>query len=108
MAHTLRRRRVPQWESYVLRDYIVHHPASGGRWLQPIVVDPRSDEGRRLLARFHSDRPYQPGPSRAFLKPYHHRDRQAFRGAIRHWLERGDHDFLAPTRPRHEGQWRWY
>lgn len=108
MAHTFRRRRVPQWERHVLSDHIVHTFPGGGWWIERVPVDPRSTEGRRLLARFHSDRPFQPGPTRAFLKPYHHSDRQACRRALHRWVTRDDHDFLAPAPHRHGGQWDWF
>ena len=108
MAHTFRRRRVPHWQSFVLSDYVAYTTPSGGRCLQHVSIDRHSPEGRRLLARFHSDRPFMPGPTRAFLRPYHHSERQGCRQAIRRWLEREDHDFLAPAPHRHGGTWDWF
>lgn len=108
MARTLRRRHVPQWESFVLSESILRHTPTGGHWFERVTIAPNSPEGRRRLARFHSDRPYQPGPPKRFRRAYHASDRQTCRGALYRWVHRGDHDFLAPPPHRHGATWDWF
>ena len=50
MSRTYRRRRYRYEYSWVLRDWIIVP------FVAPVQIDPRSREGRRAIARFHSDR----------------------------------------------------
>lgn len=108
MARTYRRRHVSDWESFVLSDHIVHRHVNGQLWFQRVTVDRKSEEGRRLLARYHSDKRFQNGPPRSYRRPYHHSDRQACRQAIFVWVQREDHDFLAPAPHLHSAGWDWF
>lgn len=108
MARTYRRRHVSDWESFVLSDHVVHRTPAGATWIQRVAIDPRTEEGRRRLARFHSDRRFHSGPPRYYRQVFHHRERQACRRALFVWGQRGDHDFLATPPHRHQARWQWF
>lgn len=107
MARTYRRKHSVQECSVLTDSHFYHHPGGGWSW-EHRFIDPRSPEGREALARFHSDRRYAGGPNKAFRRPYHHQERQAFRMDIHRWWQRDDHDFLSPINHRHSASWDWW
>ena len=105
MARTYRRRGQRHDYDWVLLDY---------RWvggvLVPFLIDARSKEGRRAIARFHSDacwtlRGIAP---RWYRRVFDHRLRSANAGQLRRWLNDPDYDPVFHVRHRHNANWSWW
>ena len=89
----------------MLRDY---------RWvngaLVPFLIDPRSKEGRRAIARFHSDacwtlRSTAPG---WYRRIFDHRQRTLNERQLRRWLDDPGYDPIFDIRHRHSADWSWW
>ena len=105
MSRTYRRRGQRYEYRWVLREW----QWSGGA-LAPHQIDPRSKEGRRAIARFHSDveRTMSSGPPRWYRRVYDHRLRtQNFR-AFRRWLDDLDYEPVLQVWHRHSAKWTWW
>jgi len=105
MSRTYRRRGQRQEYRWVLRDW---------KWsncvLVPVLIDARSKEGRRAIARFHSDveSTMRSGAPRWFRRIYDHRLRTLNCREFRHWLDDPGYDPVFHVRHRHGANWSWW
>jgi hypothetical protein len=105
MSRTYRRCGERHGYAWVLRDY---------RWvngaLVPFPIDPRSREGRRAIARFHSDAYWtlRSTAPRWYRRIFDHRLRTANDKQLRRWLYGADYDPVFEVRHRHNANWSWW
>lgn len=105
MSRTYRRRGQRHDYDWVLRD---------SRWVNgvptPFCIDARSKEGRRALARFHSDA-YSSLRSPAphwYRRIFDHRQRALNTRQLRRWLDNPGYDPVVDVRHRHSANWSWW
>jgi hypothetical protein len=105
MSRTYRRRGERHAYDWVLRDC---------RWvngvLTPFFMDARSKEGRRALARFHSDAYWSlrsPAPH-WYRRIFDHRRRTLNTRQLRRWLDDPGYDPVFDVRHRHSANWSWW
>jgi len=105
MSRTYRRRGERHEYSWVLRDSC---------WINgvrvPFLIDPRSKEGRRALARFHADA-YSSLRSPApqwYRRIFDHRQRALNTRQLRRWLDDPGYDPVFDVRHRHGANWSWW
>jgi hypothetical protein len=105
MSRTYRRRGQRHEYSWVLRDY---------RWINgalvPFLVDARSKEGRRAIARFHSDACWtlrSTAPHR-YRRIFDHRLRTLNSRELRRSLDDPGYDPVFQVRHRHSANWSWW
>ena len=103
MSRTYRRRGQRQDYDWVLRDWV-----NGA--LVPFFIDPRSKEGRRAVARFHSDafRTLRSTAPRWYRRSFDHRQRTLNARQLRRWLGEPGYDPLFDVRHRHSANWAWW
>jgi hypothetical protein len=105
MSHTYRRQHERHEYSWVLRESTFE---SGH--LQHFQLDRHSPEGRRAIARFHSDAylTLRSGPPRWFRRIFKRRQstvnaRQYFR-----WVADPGYNPIMSVRHRHSAKWAWW
>lgn len=105
MSRTYRRRGQRHEYRWVLRD---------SKWIDRVLVtvliDARSKEGRRAIARFHSDAYWtlRSAAPNWYRRVFDHRLRaQNFR-QLRRWLDNPDYDPAFQARHRHSANWSWW
>lgn len=105
MSRTYRRRGERYDYDWVLRD---------SRWvnglLTPFPSDARSKEGRRAVARFHSDAYWSlrsPAPH-WYRRIFDHRQRTLNTRQLRRWLDDPGYDPVVDVRHRHSANWSWW
>jgi hypothetical protein len=105
MSRTYRRRGQRHEYRRVLRDYNCIDCV-----LVPVFIDARSKEGRRAIARFHSDaeRTIRSGPPRRYRRIFDHRLRTLDRRELRRWLDDPGYDPVFQVRHRHSASWSWW
>jgi len=103
MSRTYRRRRQYHDYCWVLFDWQVGTPVGA-------LLDPRSREGRRAIARFHSDNEVTMGGAapRWYRKVFDRRLRTFNDKQLRRWLGDPDYDPLVQVRHRHAANWSWW
>ena len=105
MSRTYRRRGQRQDYDWVLRDH---------RWVSGVLVsfliDARSKEGRRAIARFHSDAccTLRSTAPRRYRRVFDHRLRTADDKQLRRWLNDPGYDSVFQVRHRHSANWSWW
>lgn len=105
MSRTYRRRSQRHEYRWVLRDW---------EWrdfvLVPVLVDARSKEGRRAIARFHSDAESTVSSSapRWYRRVFDHRLCTLNSRELRRWLDDPGHDPVFQVRHRHSANWSWW
>lgn len=105
MSRTYRRRGERHDYDWVLRDR---------RWvdgaLVAFLVDPRSKEGRRAIARFHSDACWtlRSTPPRWYRRIFDRRFRTQNTRQLRRWLDDADYEPVFQSRHRHNANWSWW
>ena len=105
MSRAYRRRRHCHEYRWVLRDWKAGAP-SGAR----VLLDLRSSEGRRAIARFHSDAETtmrSPAP-RWYRKIHDARIRTFNDRQIRRWLDDPGYDPVTQARHRNGAHWSWW
>jgi hypothetical protein len=105
MARTYRRKRYCYEYCWVLRDW---HPGKPvGNWIQ---LDPRSQAGRKALARFHSDKEatMNGAAPRWYRKVSDHRIRTVNNRMLRRWLADPDFEPVFRDWHRHDANWSWW
>lgn len=112
MSRTYRRKSGDQsWLDCALTDYVYYDDHTGTRrywgFHQRIKIDPRSPEGRKIVAKYRSDKgkPYkEPGPSwfhRLYVqRPYRRRANEE----IRHAMLDDEYEPMIETKP-HRPWW---
>ncbi len=105
MSRTYRRRGERHDYDWVLRDY---------RWvngvLVPFFIDPRSKEGWRAIARFHSDACWtlRSTAPRWYRRIFDHRLHTLNAKQLRRWLDDPGYDPVFHVRYRHNANWAWW
>lgn len=105
MSRTYRRSGQRHDYDSVLRDY---------RWINgvlvPFLIDARSKEGRRAIARFHSDAHWRLRSTapRWYRRIFDHRLRTLNAGQLRRSLEDPGYDPVFQSRHRHNANWSWW
>ena len=105
MSRTYRRRGQRHEYRWVLLD---------SRWSQGVLIavaiDPRSKEGRRVIARFHSDAELTLGSAAPvwYRRIFDHRLRTLNSREFRHWLDDPGYDPAFQARHRHCANWSWW
>jgi len=105
MSRTYRRRGERHEYRWVLREWIFE---SGG--LTPILLDRNSFEGRRAIARFHSDAQFtmKGGVPRWFRRIFKRRQRNANTRQLLRWLADPGYDPVVNARHRSSAKWAWW
>jgi hypothetical protein len=105
MSRTYRRRRQRYEYSRVLRDRKAAVPSG-----TTVLLDPRSTEGRRAIARFHSDKEVTIGGAapRWYRKVFDRRRRTFNDKQLRRWLADPGYDPVIHVRHRHTANWSWW
>jgi len=80
------------------------------RWVLRVVLDRNSPEGRRAIARFHSDAQatMEGGPPRWFRRIFQKRQRNANAREFLRWLADAGHDPVIDIRHRNSAKWAWW
>ena len=105
MSRTYRRRGERHEYRWVLREWIFE---SGH--FRPITIDPNSPEGRRAIARFHSDSEVtmKSGVPHWFCRIFKRRQRHANTRELLSWLADPGHDPMMNVRHRNSAKWAWW
>jgi len=105
MSRTYRRRRYRYEYRWVLRDREADVPSGTG-----VLFDLHSPEGRRAVARFHSDSEItlRSSAPRWYRKVYDRRLRTSNDKQLRRWLADPGYDPLMQVRHRHTANWSWW
>jgi hypothetical protein len=103
MSRTYRRVRHRYEYYWVLFDWQAGTPV-GAR------LDPRSREGRRAIARFHSDKEVTMGGAapRWYRKVFDRRLRAFNDRQLRRWLADPGYDPVMEVQHRHRANWSWW
>ena len=105
MSRTYRRRGERHDYDWVLRGY---------RWVNGTLVsffiDPRTKEGRRAIAHFHSDVCWtlRSTALRWYRRIFDHRLRALNAKQFRRWLDDQGYDPVFHVRHRHDANWSWW
>ena len=105
MSRTYRRR----GESHEYR-WVLGDSKWNGAFFVFSPIDPRSKEGRRSLARFHSDVCFtlRSRPSRWYRRVHDHRLRTRNERQLRRWLDDAGYDPVFQARHLHCANYRWW
>jgi hypothetical protein len=105
MSHTYRRRGQKHEYRWVLRDWDASVPFGSS-----VLLDPRSREGRRAIARFHSDAEttMRGGAPRWYRKVFDRRLRTSNDKQLRRWLADSGYDPLTQDSHLHSANWSWW
>ena len=105
MARTYRRKQERHEYYWVLHDWDAHAPH--GQWVR---IDPRSEKGRRALARFHSDKEVTMSGAapRWYRKVFDHRIRTFNDRMLRHCLADPYFDPIFRAWHHHQANWSWW
>ena len=105
MSRTYRRRGQTHEYSWVLRD-----PSDATPWWARTALDRRSHEGRRAIARFHSDAEVtmRSGAPHWYRRAFDHRLRTLNDRQLRRCLADPDYDPVFQIRHRHDANWSWW
>jgi hypothetical protein len=102
MSRTYRRRRQRHEYRWLLRDWKADVPPGTVVWF-----DSNSPEGRRAIARFHSDREItmRSAAPRWYRKVFDRRLRNLNNKQLRRWLADPGYDPVMQVRHRHSANW---
>jgi len=105
MSCTYRRRGARHEYRWVLRALVFEAGA-----FREIRIEPRSLQGRRALARFHSDAEstMRSAAPRWYRRAFDHRLRTFNDRELRRWLADPGYDPLQQVRHRHRANWSWW
>jgi hypothetical protein len=103
MSRTYRRRGQRHEYRWVLFDWKAGAPFHA-------ILDPRSREGRRAIARFHSDKEVTMGGAapRWYRKASDRRLRTFNDRQLRRWLADPNYDPIMHGWHRHDANWSWW
>jgi hypothetical protein len=78
--------------------------------LVPVHISARSKEGRRAIARFHSDAYWtlRSAAPRWYRRIFDHRQRTLNARQLHRWLDDPGHDPVFQVRHRHNANWSWW
>lgn len=105
MSRTYRRRRHRYEYHWVLRDWKAGLPFGA-----PVLIDPRSPDGRRAITRFHSDREttMRGAAPRWYRKVFDRRLRAFNDEQLRRWIANPGYDPVMRAWHRHDANWSWW
>lgn len=105
MSRTYRRRGQRHEYRWVLRDW-----KSTASVRARAMLDPRSKDGRRAIARFHSDAEFtmQSGAPHWFRRIFKRRQRDRNGRELRRWLTDPGYAPLIDPQHRHSANWAWW
>lgn len=105
MSRTYRRRGERHEYRWVLREY----EWAGGH-LVPFQLGAHSEEGRRAIARFHSDayETLRSSAPRWYRRIFDHRMRTLNARELRRWLDDPTYDPVFQVRHMHSADWNWW
>ena len=105
MSRTYRRRGERHDYEWILLDY---RRVNGA--LIPRLIDARSKEGRRAIARFHSDAYWtlRSTAPRWYRRIFDHRLGTLDARQLRRWLDDPDYDPVFEVRHRYNANWSWW
>ena len=105
MSRTYRRKGERHEYRWVLREWTFE---SG--YLQRITLDRHSPEGRRTIARFHSDAQVTMNGSapKCFRRIFKRRQRNANTRQFLHWLADAGYEPVMDARHRNSAKWAWW
>jgi len=105
MSRTYRRRGHYYEYCWVLRDWHFRGPFAA-----PILLDPGSPEGRRAVARFHSDAEttMRGTAPRWYRKVFDRRLRTLNDKQLRRWLADPNYEPIVQAWHRHSANWSWW
>jgi hypothetical protein len=105
MSRTCRRRRERYEYRWVLSDFVFESDC-----LTRIPIDRDSPEGRRAIARFHSDAQatMKGGVPRWFRRIFKRSQRNANTRELLHWFADSGHDPVMNARHRGSAKWAWW
>ena len=107
MSRTYRRRGERHEYHWVLRDTLFD---SWSCRFVHVPIDRHSREGRRAIARFHSDAEFTMRSSapRWYRREYDHRLRTMNQRELRRWLDDPGYDPVMQARHLHQANWSWW
>jgi hypothetical protein len=105
MSRTYRRRGARYEYRSVLCDWVFE----SGRF-KKIWIDARSAQGRRAVARFHSDAEttMRSGAPRWYRRRFDHQLRTLNDRELRRWIDDWNYDPVQQARHRHTANWSWW
>lgn len=107
MSRTYRRRGERHEYRWVLRDWFFDSTSSR---FTPYLIDHHSPEGRRAIARFHSDAEVtmRGGVPHWFCRIFKRRQRNADSRELLRWLADPGYGPVLQARHRHSAKWAWF
>lgn len=105
MSRTYRRRGERHEYRWVLREY-----EWAGDNLVSVYLEARSPEGRKAIARFHSDAQstMRSAAPRWYRRTFDHRVRTLNSRELRRWFNDPEYDPVFQARHRHAANWSWW
>lgn len=105
MSRTYRRRGAQYEYRWVLLDCTLERG-----YIERFEIDRNSSEGRRAIARFHSDAQVtlNSGPPRWFRRLFEKSQRSANTRQMLRWLADPAYEPLINARHRHSAKWAWW
>ncbi|HUL91193.1 MAG TPA: hypothetical protein VLV56_02495 [Burkholderiales bacterium] len=105
MSRTYRRRGQTHEYRWVLSDQSDNTPS----WAHALL-DRHSSEGRRAIARFHSDAEVtiRSSAPRWYRRAFDHRLRTMNDRQLRRWFDDPGYDPVTQIRHRHDANWSWW
>jgi len=105
MSRTYRRRGERHEYRWVLRDWVFESSC-----FRRVLIDRRSPEGRRAIARFHSDAEttMQGGAPHWFRRIFGRRQRTSNAREFLRWLADPSYDPVVNVRHRNSAKWAWW
>ena len=109
MSRTYRRKNHNHDYRWVLRDYARLVEPQTRFMLVAVDIPARSPEGKKRIAKYHSDHASVYGQAPHFVrKLFTRRLRMAHRLEIAHWLKNSEHPVQCDPRTRHSATWAWW
>ena len=105
MSRTYRRRSERHEYLWVLREWTFERG-----YFEPVLLDRNSLEGRRAIARFHSDAQVtmNGGAPRWFRRLFKRRHREADARELLRWLSDPGYEPMMNARHRNSARWAWW
>lgn len=105
MSRTYRRRGERHEYCWVLLDYTIERGD-----LKRVLLDRRSEEGRRAINRFHSDAQVtmRGGPPHWFRRVFKRRQRNANTRQLLRWFADPGYEPVMNARHRNSAKWAWW
>jgi hypothetical protein len=105
MSRTYRRRGERHEYRWVLLDWVFE----SGHYMR-VLIESRSPDGRRAIARFHSDAEFtmRSAAPHWYRRLFDHQLRTANDRELRRWLADPNYEPVQQVRHRHRANWSWW